>query len=37
MTSESRAGIALTPGNYLVTEFDRLQLPALGSGTLAAL
>lgn len=37
MTSESRVGIVLTPGNYLVTEFDRLQLAALGSGTLAAL
>lgn len=37
MTSESRVGIVLTPGNYLVTEFDRLQLAELGSGTLAAL
>lgn len=27
MLSESRVGIILTPGNYLVTEFPHLQVP----------
>lgn len=37
MISESDRGIALTPGNYLITEFDRLRVPALGSRTLPVL